>query len=47
MTGYIYKIINDINDKMYIGLCTTSIEQRFQTHCADRCKSTHKDRPLY
>ena len=47
MNGYIYKIINDINGKMYIGLCTTSIEQRFKTHCKDRNKESNKNRPLY
>lgn len=45
MNGYIYKITNDVNGKMYIGLCATSIQQRFQTHCQDR--KTYKDRPLY
>ena len=47
MTGYIYKIINDVNDKLYIGLCTTSIEERFLTHKADSKKRSHEMRPLY
>lgn len=47
MVGYIYKIVNDINGKMYIGLCTTTIEQRFQTHCADCFKPSCEKRPLY
>ena len=47
MTGYIYKITNDINDKVYIGLCTTSIEERFATHKKDRLKRVCEKRPLY
>ena len=31
--GYIYKITNDINDKIYIGKTTRSVELRFQEHC--------------
>ena len=30
--GYIYKITNDINDKSYIGLTTTTVEQRWSKH---------------
>lgn len=47
MNGYIYKITNDINGKMYIGLCTSTIQERFQRHCQDRKKDSHKERPLY
>lgn len=47
MNGYIYKITNDINDKVYIGLATTSIQERFATHIKDRTKRTHEKRPLY
>jgi len=28
--GYIYKITNDINDKIYIGLTVNSLEYRFK-----------------
>lgn len=35
--GYIYKIINDINDKVYIGQTTRTIEERFKEHL--RCKN--------
>ena len=34
--GYIYKIINDINDKIYIGETTRSLEVRFHEHCFDK-----------
>ena len=30
--GYIYKITNDVNDKVYIGQTTLSIETRFKQH---------------
>lgn len=30
--GYIYKIINTVNDKIYIGQTTTTIEKRFRDH---------------
>lgn len=39
--GYIYKITNDINDKVYIGETTRSIETRFSEHCFDN-RSTSK-----
>lgn len=31
--GYIYKIYNDINDKVYIGQTRTTIEERYKNHC--------------
>ena len=47
MNGYIYKIVNDINDKVYIGKTLASIEKRFYEHCKDS-KDLHKEnRPLY
>ena len=45
--AYIYKIINDINDKIYIGKTEFSIEKRFQEHCQERKRECSKDRPLY
>lgn len=47
MNGYIYRIVNDINNKIYVGLATTSIEERFATHLKDCHKRTHEKRPLY
>lgn len=32
--AYIYKVVNDINDKIYVGLTKYPIEYRFKQHCA-------------
>lgn len=34
MTGKIYKIVNDINDKVYVGQTIRTLAQRFQKHCS-------------
>lgn len=44
---YIYKIENDINNKIYIGKTYRTIEQRFQEHCKEYRKERSQDRPLY
>ena len=44
---YIYKIVNDINDKIYVGKTLGTIEERFKQHCYDRIKQTAEKRPLY
>lgn len=37
MCGYIYKITNTLNNKIYIGLTTSTIAQRFNSHiCSSR-----------
>lgn len=33
--GYIYKITNDINDKVYIGQTSRDIDTRFAEHCSE------------
>ena len=33
MTGKIYKIVNDINDKVYVGQTIRTLKVRFQRHC--------------
>ena len=43
----IYKITNDINDKVYIGKTNLSIEERFKEHCRDSLKDRNENRPLY
>lgn len=43
----IYKISNDINDKLYIGKTAFSIEKRFKEHCADAFRQRCEKRPLY
>lgn len=45
--GYIYKITNDINDKIYIGKTCDSIEERWKEHCRDYLKPSVSKRPLY
>ena len=45
--GYIYKITNDINDKVYIGKTVNSIEQRKKDHFRDAYKERNEQRPLY
>lgn len=41
--GYIYKITNKINNKIYIGLTTKTIQERFQTHIATAYNINSKD----
>lgn len=43
----IYKIINDINDKVYVGKTMNTIEKRFKEHCADSTRRDEESRPLY
>ena len=45
--AYIYKIINDINNKIYIGKTNFSIEKRFKEHCRDAFRERCEKRPLY
>ncbi len=45
--GYIYKINNDINDKVYIGKTLATIEKRWKEHCHDMEKRDLENRPLY
>ena len=45
--AYIYKITNDINDKIQIGKTESSIEKRFKEHCKDSKKERNEKRPLY
>ena len=45
--AYIYKIINDVNNKIYIGKTNFSIERRWQEHCNEYPKSRVDARPLY
>lgn len=47
MNGFIYKIFNSVNDKVYIGKTLSSIEKRFQEHKKDSSRDTENIRPLY
>ena len=45
--AYIYKITNQINQKIYIGKTEFSIEKRFKEHCRDAFRDRNEKRPLY
>ena len=45
--AYIYQIVNDINQKIYIGKTEESIEKRFKEHCNESKKIRSEKRPLY
>ena len=47
MVSKIYKITNDINNKVYVGKTTNTLEQRFKEHCSDSQKRGEEKRPLY
>ena len=43
----IYKIVNDINDKVYVGKTEQALDKRFAEHCNDSTKREKENRPLY
>ena len=45
--AYIYQIVNDINQKVYVGKTEFSIEKRFKEHCKDAFRENKEKRPLY
>lgn len=45
--SYIYKIVNDIDNKVYIGVTKYSLDKRFKEHCYDSAKCKDVNRPLY
>ena len=45
--AYIYKITNNINNKIYIGKTEHTVEKRFKEHCQDYKKREFEKRPLY
>ena len=45
--GYIYKITNNINGKIYIGKTEFDIQKRFKEHIHDSKKRYCEQRPLY
>lgn len=47
MEGSIYKIYNDINNKLYIGKTVSSLEERFNQHVKDSKRRRYEKRPLY
>lgn len=44
---YIYKIENDINNKVYVGKTLRTPERRFKEHCNDAFTRKCEKRPLY
>lgn len=47
ITGFVYKISNDINKHVYIGQTILPIEDRFREHTKESQKYRAKNRPLY
>ena len=46
--AYIYKISNDINNKVYIGKTNQTIKERWHQHCSDsKDRVLYEKRPLY
>lgn len=45
--AYIYQIINNINNKIYVGKTTTTIQERWKYHIGDSHRERCKQRPLY
>ena len=45
--AYIYKITNNINDKIYIGQTNYTLSERLHQHYLDSKKQHRKNRPLY
>ena len=45
--SYIYKITNNINDKVYIGKTNFPLEKRFKEHLHDAFTKSKEQRPLY
>ena len=45
--AYIYKIVNKVNGKTYIGQTTDTLESRFQEHVTESLRVRSKNRPLY
>lgn len=45
--GYIYKIVNDINDKIYIGQTQKSLQERFRLHVYDSNKKNADNFPIH
>lgn len=44
---FIYKIINKVNNKCYIGKTLQDIQTRWKSHISSRNRKYYKDRPLY
>lgn len=40
MRGFIYKITNNVNGKVYIGQTIQTIKERFYQHCSTKCSDS-------
>lgn len=45
--GFIYKIYNDVNNKVYVGQTNGTIEERFKQHLKKVNSVDRKTYPLY
>jgi len=45
--AYIYKIVNSLNSKVYIGQTLIALDRRFNQHLQDSVKERYINRPLY
>lgn len=45
--AFIYKITNDINQRIYIGMTERTIKERFKEHCQEYKRERAEKRPLY
>lgn len=45
--AFIYKITNDVNEKVYIGKTLHSVEKRWKEHIKDSKRERTENRPLY
>ena len=45
--AYIYRIVNDINGKLYVGKTVNSLQERWKEHISESNRDRAKDRPLY
>lgn len=45
--GFIYKITNKINQKIYIGKTQETVEKRFKEHCRESCGGSTSHRPIH
>lgn len=45
--AFIYKITNDVNEKVYIGKTLRSVEKRWKEHIKDSKREHTENRPLY
>lgn len=47
MRGFIYKITNNVNNKIYIGQTIQDVKERFYQHCATKCSQAVLDMAIH